>query len=425
MIRVMTRRILVFFTVLMIAAVTAYSATYGVKDIPNVHVANRTRYVSNPDGILSPAVQSSLDAQLAGLWDKTSAEVVVVVVDAIDSDDIDDFATRLFSEWEIGKKDKDNGLLLLVSKDDRRMTIRTGYGMEGVVPDIIAGRIIRNFAAPRFKEGDYDGGVVDAVGEIVRLATTPGATEELMSQYENDRRRGESHGDEIFRYWLIFGGVLTVIMFVIFLLVMAHTRKDDRYSRYLALRRILTPALFIGFIGLGLPFIALAVIWLTMRYMRVCKRICPNCHHKMHRLPEDKDNAYLTPQQDVEERLNSVDYDVWLCDNCGETDILPFVNQASQYQVCPRCHARAASLRTDRILVRPTEHSEGKGVKIYGCRNCGYEDNRYYNIPKVVVPPVVILPPGGGRGGGFGGGGFSGGSFGGGMTGGGGASGGW
>lgn len=416
------RRLLIF-TITVIAAVAAYAA-YGIKDIPNVHVADRTRYVSNPDGILSPEAVARLDAQLAGLWEQTSAEVVVVVVDAIDGGDIDQFATELFTDWGIGKKDKDNGLLFLVSKDDRRMAIRTGYGMEGVVPDILAGRIIRNFAAPRFKEGDYDGGVIAAVGEIDRLATTPGATEELMSKYENDRRQNSS-GDSIFKYWLIAGGVLTVIMLVGFLYVLAHTRKDDRYNRYHALKRMLTPALFIGFIGLGIPFVAMLVIWLTMRYMRVRRRICPNCSHKMHRLPEDKDNAYLTPQQDVEERLNSVDYDVWLCDNCGETDILPFVNQASQYQVCPNCRARAASLRADRIVVRPTERSEGKGVKIYGCRNCGYEDLRYYNIPKVVVPPVIILPPGGGRGGGFGGGGFSGGSFGGGMTGGGGASGGW
>ncbi|MDE6190920.1 MAG: TPM domain-containing protein [Muribaculum sp.] len=416
------RRIFIFM-MLMIAGVTAFAATYGVKDIPNVHVADRTRYVSNPDGILSPGAQSRLDAQLAGLWDKTSAEVVVVIVDQIDGDDIDGFATRLFSEWGIGKKDKDNGLLFLISKDDRRMAIRTGYGMEGVVPDILAGRIIRNFAAPRFKEGDFDGGVIDAVGEIERLATTPGATEELMSKYENDRQ-WETTGDEIFTYWLVAGTALTGIMLLILLYVVVHTRKDDRYNRYHALKRILTPALFVGFIGLGIPFVAFGLIWLVMRYMRVRKRVCPNCHHKMHRLPEDKDNAYLTPQQDVEERINSVDYDVWLCDNCGETDILPFVNQASQYQVCPRCGARAESLRADRIVVHPTQRSEGKGVKIYGCRNCGYEDNRYYNIPKVVAPPVVIIP-GGGRGGGFGGGGFSGGSFGGGMTGGGGASGGW
>lgn len=415
---------LIFFAIAVISVLAAAAATYRVEDIPNVHVADRTRYVSNPDGILSPAAEQKLNSELAALWDKTSAEVVVVVVDAIEGGDIDDFATRLFTEWGIGKKDKDNGLLFLVSKDDRRMAIRTGYGMEGIVPDIIAGRIIRNFATPEFRNGDYDAGVIAAVGEIDRLATTPGATEELMSKYENDRNINTG-GDDIFRYWLIMGGALAGLLLLYFLYTLSRTKKDDRYKRYHALKQMMTPALFIGFIGLGIPFVVMLVIWLTMRYMRVRRRVCPNCHHKMHRLPEDKDNEYLTPQQDTEERLNSVDYDVWLCDNCGETDILPFVNQASHYQVCPRCGARASSLRADRILAKPTERSEGSGVKIYRCGNCGYEDQRRYNIPKVIVPPVIILPPGGGRGGGFGGGGFSGGSFGGGMTGGGGASGGW
>lgn len=413
------------FAISIISVLTALATTYKVEDIPNVHVADHTRYVSNPDGILSADTEQKLNAELAALWDKTSSEVVVVVVDAIDGGDVDDFATRLFTEWGIGKKDNDNGLLVLVSKDDRRMAIRTGYGMEGVVPDIIAGRIIRNIATPEFRNGSFDAGVTAAVGEIDRLATTPGATEELMSRYKNDSNI-ESAGDDIFKYWLLTGGGLATLLLLCFIYTLARTRKDDRYNRYHALKRLMTPALFVGFIGLGIPFVVMLVMWLTMRYMRVHRRVCPNCHHKMHRLPEDKDNEYLTPQQDTEERLNSVDYDVWLCDNCGETDILPFVNQASHYQMCPHCGARASSLRADRIVMKPTEHTEGSGVKIYRCSNCGYEDQRRYNIPKVVVPPVIILPPGGGGGGGgFGGGGFSGGSFGGGMTGGGGASGGW
>lgn len=161
-----------------------------------------------------------------------------------------------------------------------------------------------------------------------------------------------------------------------------------------------------------------------MRGLRLRHRNCPNCHNKMHRIDEANDNKYLTHQQDIEEQINSVDYDVWLCDHCGETDILPYINNASSYTVCPRCGARACSMRSQRIVIRPTERREGQGVKEYICRSCGNRNEIPYSIPKVVVPPVVIVG-GGGRGFGGGGGGFSGGSFGGGMTGGGGASGGW
>ena len=397
---------------------------YRPEDIPNVHVANRTKYVSNPDNVLSSATVAQLDSTLSNLWKQTSAEAVVVVVENIEGGDIDSFATELFSKWGIGKRDKDNGLLFLVSVNDRRMAIRTGYGMEGIVPDIIAGRIIRNIVTPHFKEGDYDGGVTAAVNEISRLTTTPGATEELMSKYENDGNATDNDDEEFLRIWLSVGSALTIFLFAWFLWILFKTRRRDRYDRYMALRQMKVPGLIMGFIGLGIPFISMLLVWLTMRYQRHHRRVCPNCHHKMRLLDEQTDNQYLTPAQDLEEQLDSVDYDVWLCDTCGETDILPFVNQQSTYQVCPKCGTKAMSLNSARIIRKPTEHNEGVGLKDYVCRNCGNHTQTSYTIPKVIVPKIVIIP-GGGKGGFGGGGGFSGGSFGGGMTGGGGASGGW
>ena len=172
------RFITLLIQLIIVAGISAKE--YSPEEIPNVHVADRTRYVSNPDNLLSPEAEAGINTTLSELWKNTSSEVVVVVVENIKGGDIDSFATDLFTKWGIGKRDKDNGLLFLVSVNDRRMAIRTGYGMEGVVPDILAGRIIRNIVAPHFKEGDYDGGVTAAVNEIARLASTPGATEELM-----------------------------------------------------------------------------------------------------------------------------------------------------------------------------------------------------------------------------------------------------
>ena len=133
-------------------AVASALAAYSPADIPNVHKANRTRYVSNPDGVLSRQAEERLDSLLGAVWQATSAEVVVVAVDSIEGADIDSFATELFSLWGIGKKDNDNGLLILISRGDRRATLRTGYGLEGVLPDAVCGRIIRGDMAPRFRE---------------------------------------------------------------------------------------------------------------------------------------------------------------------------------------------------------------------------------------------------------------------------------
>ena len=92
-----------FFVSIILAFITICAHAYSVKEIPNVHLQNSTRYVSNPDGILSPQAEAQADSILANIWRQTSAEVVAVVVNEIDNGDIDTFATELFAEWGIGK----------------------------------------------------------------------------------------------------------------------------------------------------------------------------------------------------------------------------------------------------------------------------------------------------------------------------------
>lgn len=419
----MTRKILTFFLIILAAAISAGAAVHSVKDIPNVHLADARRYVSDPDGLLSPAMRDSLDAAIRRVWETSSAELAVVVVDRIEGGDIDSFATELFTDWGIGKEDNDNGVLYLVAMGDRKAVIRTGYGAEGVVPDIIVGRIIRS-SNQYFKGGDTDGGVADAVGNLSYLLTTPGATEELMSKYANDRRRGGEETIDFFGIWIKTSIFIAALMLIFFIITLVSTRRQNRYQRYIRLQQLQLPALIISFATIGMGLVVFVPLMIIMRRLRTASRKCPNCSTKMKRLDEKSDNAYLTPAQDTEERIDSVDYDVWLCPNCGETDILPYINHSKNYTPCPNCGARACTLVADRIVKSPTTREEGWGQKIYNCRNCHKDNARNYTIPKA-APPVVIVPPIGGRGGGFGGGGFGGGSFGGGSTGGGGASGGW
>ena len=410
----------------MVLAVTALAAPHSVDDIPNVHIGDARRYVSNPDGVLSPAAVERLDSALARVWGQTSAEVVVVAVDEIDTDDIDGFATKLFDKWRIGKKDNDNGLLILISKGARRAAFRTGYGMEGVLPDAICGRIIRNDMAPHFREGDYDGGTLAAVNAVSTILTDPEAAAEVKSRYDNDRR--QTQDEDMSELWSMLGALclsMTAVAFFILIYTLRASRKMTPTERYYKLSTIRTPLLMLGCLGIGVPLLAYWILTAKMKRVRNSPRKCPNCGTAMKKVDEVHDNDYLTPAQDTEEKIDSVDYDVWLCPNCGEKDIIPFVNPKSGYSPCSLCGARACTLVADRVVVKPTTAAPGRGVKVYSCRNCHRDSNVAYTIPKLPVVPVVILPGGGGGFGGGGGGGFSGGSFGGGMTGGGGASGGW
>jgi uncharacterized protein len=132
-------------------------------------------------GLLSPAVRDRVSAMSKEHEARTTNQVVVVTLPSLGGESIEDFATRAFETWKLGQAGKDNGVLVIVVPNDRRMRIEVGYGLEGTLPDAIAARIIREQMTPRFKAGDFDGGVLDGMRAIVaRLEglETPGADAE-------------------------------------------------------------------------------------------------------------------------------------------------------------------------------------------------------------------------------------------------------
>lgn len=405
------------------AAVTA--AGYKPAAVPNVHVADRTQFVSNPDGLLSSGAVAQLNAELGRVWQNTTAEPVVVALKSLDPEyDEVTFANDLFELWKIGKADKDNGLLLLIVGDTKRYTVRTGRGLGGILPDGLCGSIMREEAVPLYKKGDLDGGTLAAVKTFASVMEDPVVAEEIRSKYANDANAGRDEMDA-FTFMAMASAVGGVGSLIWVLWIIVGSRRRPELERYRSLNNAMPVVLFLSFACMGMALPAFLICRWKMKRIRNHARACPNCGYAMRKLDEATDNEYLTPAQDMEERINSVDYDVWLCDNCGEKDVIPFVNRRSAYAVCPHCGARTAYPSGNRILRQPTERAEGQGVRIYSCRNCGKDTFKPYTIAKLASAAPVIFIPGGGGGFGGGGGGFSGGSFGGGGTSGGGASGGW
>lgn len=150
------------FLILLVCLISlcAICAPTDIDNVPNVHVADSTRFVSNPDNILSQACVDSLDAMISHTWKATSAEPVVIALSDIpEKYELIDFAVALGEKWGVGKADKDNGVIILLVTDRRKITIAPGKGAEGVLPDIVCNRIIRDDAIPYFRQGDYDGGI--------------------------------------------------------------------------------------------------------------------------------------------------------------------------------------------------------------------------------------------------------------------------
>ncbi|MCH5247892.1 MAG: TPM domain-containing protein [Muribaculaceae bacterium] len=408
------------FLFIALAFLSLVSFAYKVEDIPNVHVQDRTRFLSNPDGVVSPGGQLLADSIMRDIWNRTSSEVVAVVVDSLpDGTNPDDYATKLFEYWGIGKKDKDNGLLFLVSVNDRAAVIRTGYGIEGIVPDIVAGSILRNDVFPRFREGDYDRGVINGLQALHQVITSPEGAEELMSRYHNDQD-ADFDEDAVWQLYLWGACTCAAIFLVIFIANYFFNRNDSRAEwEGLDKKNLLFLVLTVLFIGIPLPVYLL--YWGRMKYLRNKPPHCERCSTKMVKLSPNEDHSWLSDAQLTERRLGSVTHDVWECPECAFGKVHSFRNSRSPYQKCDLCGTYASHKVGDRIVRYPTVVSEGRGETVHHCEYCGNDNHKPYIIPRKTP---VIITGGGGRGGGFGGG-ISGGSFGGGMTGGGGASGRW
>lgn len=130
--------------------------------------ASPSNYVNDYAQILTPNTVQTLNQQLQQFEQTTTNQIVVATFQSLDGESIEDFATRLEEQWKIGQKEKDNGVLIVISKQDRAIRIEVGYGLESVIPDAMAGNIIQQQIVPYFKKGDYDAGVTQGVYALMK-----------------------------------------------------------------------------------------------------------------------------------------------------------------------------------------------------------------------------------------------------------------
>lgn len=156
------RRISVLLLLLCILA-SASAKVYRVEDVPMVHLQDRTRYVCNPDGILSPSSVATIDSLFFALEEKTGIQAVIAVLSGIEGGDCFDFAYRLGKENGVGQDGRDNGVVVLLSTEERCVQFVTGYGLEGVMPDAICKRIQQKYMVGHFAGDDWDAGMVEGM----------------------------------------------------------------------------------------------------------------------------------------------------------------------------------------------------------------------------------------------------------------------
>lgn len=125
--------------------------------------------VNDYAGLLSPGTEHRLDLLLKDLEERESTQIVVLTVPSLEGDSLEDFSIRVAERWKIGRQGLDNGAILLIARDDRKVRIEVGYGLEGRLTDLMAGRIIRDTIVPEFRSGRFDQGVWNGVNAMIDI----------------------------------------------------------------------------------------------------------------------------------------------------------------------------------------------------------------------------------------------------------------
>ncbi|NTV66276.1 MAG: YgcG family protein [Chlorobaculum sp.] len=126
-----------------------------------------TQRVNDYAAMISPTAKARIEQKLAAIEAEEGTQIAILTVPSLQGEPIEEFSIRVAEAWKIGEKKRDNGILLIVSKADRKMRIEVGYGLEGRLTDLQSGRIIRDIIKPAFKSGDFDAGFVGATDAMI------------------------------------------------------------------------------------------------------------------------------------------------------------------------------------------------------------------------------------------------------------------
>jgi uncharacterized protein len=175
--------------------------------------------VTDTTATLDAAAIARIEAPLAALESRKGAQVAVLVIPSTAPETIEAYAVRAFEQWKLGRAGVDDGVLLVVAKDDRTVRIEVGYGLEGAIPDVAAYRVIQEYLVPRFREGDFSGGIEAATGALSLLIDGEALPEPMAIDpgvaYDSDRAGGDpgyvsSFDDRLLSY-LPFAAVAFIV----------------------------------------------------------------------------------------------------------------------------------------------------------------------------------------------------------------------
>ncbi len=196
------KKIIIISILFIFAASMLYSL-----DVPKLKSA-----VNDYAGIINSKDEEKLEALLRDVEAKTSSQVALLTISSLQGENLEDYALRVAQTWQLGQKEFDNGVLLLVAFSEKKIRIEVGYGLESIITDAKSGYIIRNYIVPAFKKGDFTGGITNGLLAISGLVTKEfEITDEQLAKYNQQQKAGKQKqipfGLIIFLFMFIFGGL--------------------------------------------------------------------------------------------------------------------------------------------------------------------------------------------------------------------------
>jgi uncharacterized protein len=429
--------------VFLLLSLVTHAQYHTVETVPNTKLVNNS-YVSNPDGILSESTVYQLNTILGKLEAESTAQVAVVMLTSIGGDDIFDFSQRLFTHWGIGQSETDNGLLILFVLDQRTIRFHTGYGIEGILPDIVCKHIQQEQMLPFFREEDYDKGMLTGIQQVAELLNNPEAANEFkrIAYRASDKTFGllafliiaclifgiinggkekfQPAGGKLvlripFAYWIFLYAIIPASVLLIGYYVALPTRSLLLLSygcvifllieRYIRIQLTAAPfkktfryqelsAFYIHYksewktaaIFFPIPILIIYLLYLRqIKQVRNGKRPCKKCGSIIHnKLSEKIEDEFLKPGQITEENIGTIDYDVWKCQQCNSVEVLNYPKLKTDYTRCPVCNHFTYHLGTRRTIQRATYEADGYGESIRNCLHCGHQ-----HVDKFILAMLV------------------------------------
>jgi uncharacterized protein len=201
------------------ALVTAFYLTTFVA-LAALHFPELTGRVVDQANVLPASTRSALETKLTDLENKSGIQLVVATIASLEDSDVESYANQLFRAWKLGERPKNNGVLLLVAPKQRKVRIEVGYGLEGTLTDALSNVIITNQVVPKFKAGDFAGGIERGVDGIIAALTTD------TSDWQKKRQVRTDDQDTAFAALLPF---LIVGLFIfVFWMMHRHARGRGR-----------------------------------------------------------------------------------------------------------------------------------------------------------------------------------------------------